>query len=289
MTDRYHDSMMGPREYVIYTDESDKAGNYFSNFYGGVLVQSPDLQPVVNQLENCKLRLYLMSEVKWQKVTENYLAKYIELMSDFFDLIAADKVKVRIMFTQNRNVPIGLSQEQRRNEYFLLYYQFLKHAFGLPLSTIEDQRVQVRLNLDQLPSNREQNLTFKSYILRLNQNPQFRAARVRFLPDQIAEVDSQHHILLQCLDIVLGAMCFRLNDKHKEKLPSQRMRGKRTIAKERLYKFILGRIRQIYPNFNIGLSTSDKGDITNRWKHPYRHWKFIPKEFEIDGAKSKPK
>lgn len=289
MTDRHHDSMMGPREYVIYTDESDKAGNYFSNFYGGVLVQSLDLQPVVSQLEKCKLSLYLISEVKWQKVTENYLAKYVELMSVFFDLIASGKVKVRIMFTQNRNVPVGLSQEQRRNEYFLLYYQFLKHAFGLPLSTNNDQRVQVRLNLDQLPSNREQNMTFKSYILRLNQNPQFRAARVRFLPDQIAEVDSQYHVLLQCLDVVLGAMCFRLNNKNEEKLPSQRMRGKRTIAKERLYKFILGRIRQIYPNFNIGVSTSDQGDITNRWKHPYRHWKFIPKEFEIDGSKSKPK
>ncbi|MBX3414359.1 MAG: hypothetical protein KF708_16850, partial [Pirellulales bacterium] len=65
---------------------------------------------------------HLFREVKWQKVTENYLSKYIELMDEFFDFVAADRVKVRIMFTQNRLVPVGLTTEQRRLEYYLLYY-----------------------------------------------------------------------------------------------------------------------------------------------------------------------
>ena len=39
---------------------------------------------------------------------------------------------------------------------------------------------------------------------------------------------------MQCLDIVLGAMAFRLNDMHKEKRPDTNRRGKRTIAKEKL-------------------------------------------------------
>jgi len=84
-------------------------------------------------------------------------------------------------------------------------------------------------------------------------------------------------------------MCFRLNDKHKERPLGQRFRGKRTIAKEKLYKFLLGRIKDIYPNFNVGESTGTQGDRANRWRHPYRHWKFIPKDHEIDGTKSKPK
>jgi len=62
-------------EYVIYTDESEKRGKFYSNFYGGVLVQSPDLQPMIDRLEKCKTRLNLHQEVKWQKVTENYLEK----------------------------------------------------------------------------------------------------------------------------------------------------------------------------------------------------------------------
>jgi len=95
------------------------------------------------------------------------------------------------------------------------------------------------------------------------------------------EVDSHKHILLQCLDMVLGAMAFRLNEMHLEKEPGKRLRGKRTIAKERLYKHILERIRKIYPNFNIGISTSLQGEVENLWKYPYRHFRFVPKNWEL--------
>ncbi len=36
--------MPSHREFVIYTDESDKDGRYFSNFYGGALVRSTETQ-----------------------------------------------------------------------------------------------------------------------------------------------------------------------------------------------------------------------------------------------------
>lgn len=278
-----------PREFVVYTDESDKDGKYFSNFYGGALVRSTDLREVIERLEASKRRLNLFQEVKWQKVTANYLQKYVELMGEFFDLVAADKIKVRIMFTQNRFVPKGLTPEQRRIGYYLLYFQFLKHAFGLPFANRVSSPISVRLNLDQLPNNREQNATFKGYVLGLNLNPRFRAARVGFRADQIAEVRSHDHVLMQCLDVALGAICFRLNDKHKDKPAGERIRGKKTIAKEKLYKFLLGRIRGIRPGFNIGDTTGKDGDWSNLWNHSYRHWKFIPKDHDIDGTRDKPK
>ena len=93
---------------------------------------------------------------------------------------------------------------------------------------------------------------------------------------------------LQCLDVVLGSMAFRLNDKHKMKPPGKHRRGKRTTAKEKLYKFIHRRNCEIYPHFNIGDTTGRAGDWSNLWKHPYRHWKFIPSVYEIDETKSKP-
>ena len=40
------------------------------------------------------------------------------------------------MFTQNQFVPTRLSPDQRRAEYHLLYYQFIKHAFGLRFAGI---------------------------------------------------------------------------------------------------------------------------------------------------------
>ncbi len=83
------------------------------------------------------------------------------------------------------------------------------------------------------------------------------------------------------LDVVLGSMCFRLNDKHKEIPPGKKRRGKRTIAKEKLYKHINGKIRKIRTGFNAGVNTGIIKE-EDRWSHPYRHWNFKPKEHEID-------
>lgn len=54
----------------------------------------------------------------------------------------------------------------------------------------------------------------------------------------IAEVDSKNHVILQCIDIALGSMNFKLNNMDKEKMPNSNRCGKRTIAKEKLYKKI---------------------------------------------------
>ena len=198
-------------ELVIYTDESDKEGEYFSNFYGGVLVRSQDLSAVIAQLERCKRQQNLFQEIKWQKVTENYLAKYVAMVDAFFDVVAAGAAKVRIMFTNNQYVPQGLTSEQRQTEYHRLYYQFVKHAFGLQHSSAElTPPIRVRLNLDQMPTNSEATAQFKSYVAGLNRNPALMRADVRFDAQQIAEVNSHDHVLLQCLDIVLGSMAFRL-------------------------------------------------------------------------------
>lgn len=103
---------------------------------------------------------------------------------------------------------------------------------------------------------------------------------IKIKRDSIYEVDSKKHILLQCLDVVLGAMAFRLNKLHKEIQPGMKRRGKRTIAKEYVYKYILKKIKLTRKNFNIGISTGIDNDLLNYFIHPYRHWLFIPKENE---------
>jgi len=275
------------KEYIIYCDESIDQGRFFSHFYGGALVRSQDLEKVQKALVAKKHELNLHNEVKWSKVTYQYLTKYTDLMDVFFDFIAADIVKVRIMFTQNCNIPNNLTPDQTNNEYFLLYYQFIKHAFGLQYSNSEEEKIRIRLYLDDLPDTREKAASFKNYLLGLNKNPQFQSAGIFIDENQIAEVKSHDHAVLQCLDVVLGAMQFRLNNKHKEKPDGARCRAKRTIAKEKLYLNIYQHISKIYPRLNVGVSTSIRGDITNRWHHPYRHWLFKPQDFSIDPSKTK--
>jgi hypothetical protein len=275
-------------EYVIYADESEKSGRYFSNFYGGCLVRSVDHARVREALARAKADAGIGAEAKWGKVTARYLPRYEALMATFFDLVAADRVKVRVMFTQRTYVPTNLSWEQKENAYFLLYYQFIKHAFGLRYANPTGRQIRCRLYLDRLPDTREKVARFKSFLCGLSRSPEFRRARIVIPQDQIAEVRSHDHVVLQCLDIVLGAMQFRLNDKHKAKPRGARTRGRKTIAKEKLYKAIGRHIRRIYPNFNIGISTGIRGDPRNRWFHPYRHWLFIPADHAVDSSRAKP-
>jgi hypothetical protein len=186
------------------------------------------------------------------------------------------------MFTSNANVPQELTEAHKSNEYFILYYQFFKHAFGLRHSMVAEEKTFIRAYFDQLPDTKRKKQAFKDYIHRLQNQPEYRVAQIHIERDHIAEVDSKEHLVLQFMDVVLGAMSFRLNDKHKEKPEGQFRRGKKTIAKEKLYKHILMEIRKIRPNFNPGITTGKDGERSNFWNHPYRHWLFIGKNVEVD-------
>jgi len=276
------------RELLIYCDESDKKGKHFENFYGGALVESTHLLEVVQRLEEKKKELHLGAEVKWQKITEAYAEKYMAFLDEVFALMEEGKLKMRIMFTQKYFRAVNLTDEHRENEFFILYYHFVKHAFGLQYAG-SSAETPVRMYFDMLPDKKSKCDDFKEFVVGLNNQKAFRSNGIVIKKDQIAEVDSKDHVILQSLDIVMGSMPFRLNDKHKEKPEGSRVRGKRTVAKEKVYKYILSRIRIIYPGFNSGMSTGIEGDIENRWRHAYRHWKFMPAEVEIrpEFAKSK--
>lgn len=276
------------KEYLIYCDESVEKGHYYSDFYGGVLIASEDLYKVQKELEKCKSDLNFNSEVKWVKVTENYLEKYKTLIDVFFDFIQSGQVKLRILFRQSAINAANLSDYNKQHGYFLLYYQFIKHAFGLRYANIpHSMPIFLRIYFDELPDSRLKSELFKNHIWALQSLSIFTETNIKIRRRDIGEVDSKDHVLLQCFDIVLGAMAFRLNNLHKTKAPETGKRGKRTIAKEKLYKHIHSRIIQIYPNFNIGKTTGKANGWADIWEHPYRHWSFVPRDFTIDDTKFK--
>lgn len=277
------------KQYLIYSDESYKKGSFYSNFYGGALLDYTQLEKISKMIEDKKVELNLLSEVKWSKVTAQYLSKYIELIDYFFALIADNKIKIRIMFRQNAHVPNFLSKEQLNNSYFLLYYQFIKHSFGLDYCNkdAENNTVFLKLYLDQIPDTKEKARIFKEHILNLNNV--LNLNNIFILPEDITEINSKNHVILQCMDIILGSMNFKLNSLNKIKNAETNKRGKTTIAKEKLYKVILYNIREIYPGFNIGITTGMRGNVENRWLDPYRHWNFIAKDSTFNPKLTKKK
>jgi hypothetical protein len=276
-------------EYIIYCDESVKKGAFCSNFYGGALIRSADLDRIKNAIAAKKKELNLFGEIKWRKVSPNYLDKYKDLIAYFFSFVATDQIKVRIMFTQNVHVPVGLTKEQIEDTYFILYYHFLKFAFGLTHSNKTGSPIRLRLLLDQLPDTKEKASKFKSYLLSLPKNPQFRQAKIFLTEQDIADVISHDHDILQCLDVVLGSIQFRLNNLHKAKPAGKKRRGNVTKAKHKLYQHINQLIRDIYPKFNIGITTGTAAGLSDRWTQPYRHWLFVPSQSEFDSSLTKKK
>lgn len=281
---------MAKRHYTIYCDESAKKGKYFSNFYGGVILKSEDRQAIETLLRDKQAELNIFGEMKWTKITKNYEDKYIEFMNTYFDFIRSGRIKVRIMFTHNYRRAKDLTDDQRENQYFLLYYQMLKHAFGLAYSNPNSlDRIYVTTLLDEIPDTKEKLNKFRGFISGIENTSAYRGKGVYFLRDQIASVDSKEHAIMQGLDIILGSMYFRLNDLHLEKIEGERTRGKRTIAKEKVYKEINRQIRTIYPNFNIGTTTGCANGEIDRWNQPYRHWCFTATNSEIDSKAVKPR
>ncbi|MGI5848256.1 MAG: DUF3800 domain-containing protein [Candidatus Cryptobacteroides sp.] len=268
-------------EYIIYCDESVYDGKYYSDFFGGVLVRSTDFMAINTALSEKKTELNLLSEIKWTKVTGNYLHKYMQMVDLFFSFIKQNKLKVRIMFKEASQVPSHLNVLQINNRYSLLYYQFVKHAFGLPYHNNETgEPVYLRLYFDEIPYPKDQKEAFKTHIRSLCNSTRFRKANLKIRIDDIAEIDSSKHVIHQCMDIVLGSIAFMLNKKNEEIPEGATQRGKRTIAKEKLFFRILDLIKSANGcvEFDIGESTP-ADNPKDFWTTPYRHWKFVPAEF----------
>lgn len=266
-------------EYVIYCDESSDKGPKYCDFFGGCMVAHRDLDDIARALESKKAELNLFGEVKWSKVTEAYLHKYEELIHLFFDFVRAGKLHVRIMFRCSDD-RMEKTEDLNKYKYFKLYYQFIKHGFGLMSIPQEESGTFIRIYLDELPDTSKRRDEFKRFLLNMPNTIDFRNSSVRIRLDDIAEVRSHEHVILQCTDIILGAMYFRLNGLHRIKPLGKRVRGSRTRAKEKLYNRINDEICTIHPNFNIGVSTGKRGFENPHWESPYEHWCFKPKEIK---------
>ena len=271
----------------IWLDESDKKGEFYSNFYGGLLINSNDYTDIINEAQSLVDSLNLNGEeIKWQKVNGFTFEKYKKIVDLIFQLLSSGKAKIRIFFKHNQYEALSLGEIHKRDEFFILYYEFIKHAFGLQYCDYPIDERYIRLFFDDIPARGERINDFKRYLLGLNDIKEFKTNGLKIRQNDILEVNSSEHLLLQFLDLILGAMCFRLNNKHKVKQEDTGKRGKRTIIKEKFYKYIYSKISELKPRFNPGESTG-LIDFSDRWTQTYRHWSFKPNNYVRDNSKCK--
>ena len=263
-------------EYIIYCDESSARGIKYSDFFGGCIIEAGKIHAIEDALNRKKDELNLHGEIKWTKVTEPYLEKYCTMISTFFSFVRNGDVKVRIMFRKTANQYKQADMPVKDERYFKLYYEFIKHGFGFSTDRSITGDYYAHILLDELPDHSPSADAFKDYLCRLPKVLSWANTGLKVRKRDVGEVCSHDHVVLQCVDIILGAMYFRLNNLHKVKEPGQRIRGKRTRAKEKLYEHILEEIQTIHSGFNIGVSTGSRGYENPHWESPYEHWEFKP-------------
>ncbi|MDE7335012.1 MAG: hypothetical protein K2N10_01705, partial [Muribaculaceae bacterium] len=122
-------------------------------------------------MEAVKQELNIFDEIKWQKVNAYHYDKYIKLIDELFAMGIEGLLKIRIFFRHNQ-YEAELTTEKRKEEYPILYYQFIKYAFGLIFAKDKEG---IRLYLDEIPLSQQDKQNFVKHIYGLNNDPDFKA------------------------------------------------------------------------------------------------------------------
>jgi hypothetical protein len=268
-------------EYTLFCDESLDRGPYFSNFYGGVLVNSKNLAAINDRIASVREEHEVSSdtELEWKKVSQHRFDAYSAVIAEVFALIREGKLKARIMFRANCDVPINLGKEQKDRRYFLLYYQFLKNGFGLASRPRTPGATHLRMVLDRLPEKIESKRDFKKFLRDMCLSQDMLSAQISIPEDGISEKVGVHY-LSDAADILAGAAQFRLNCNH---LCSEA--GKKTEIKISLCTQIDAEIRKEWPYFDHSTNTPLPNTHSSApWEKKYGHWRFVPSQSRFDGS-----
>jgi hypothetical protein len=227
------------------------------------------------------------AEVKWSGTTPVTLPLYHNLVDEFFDVVCATGLAYRQIFLDRSYVHVGAPDEPVRRPLdvqYLIYYQFIKHHFGLehlPAATRESPH-EILLRLD--------NHSSQKHKVKLDQF-------VQGLPDQLARSDLQFRTTyvnskkfrrLQICDLIMGAAGWYGNRQYKLRAKGQRGMNARQRSKLDLSKYIYNRIRAIdaeerqSKSFNWFESTGNTGNPQDSLTSSVRIWKFKPRNHKID-------
>lgn len=163
------------RRLLVYCDESADKGQFYSHFYGGAAVDERKHDRITQELAATCAALNMQGEVKWTKIGDGHVDRYCALMDKLFEFISNREIKVRVMFMQNIYEAKDLEEYHLDNQYFLLYYQFIKHAFGFQFcNPNRDADTQIVLLFDKLPESPNKCSIMKDYLAGLGDFPPFR-------------------------------------------------------------------------------------------------------------------
>ncbi len=143
--------------FEIYADEAwthipptIKEQNRYWNFFGGISGPQPDLNRLETLLQKIKIHFGNRAEVKWTNIFSGNIACYKAMVDCLFQQLDSSQLRYLQVFLDRKFIyinpasgkPIGPLELQSK-----IYYQFLKHSFGLKY--LPHQNYNVLIHLDR--------------------------------------------------------------------------------------------------------------------------------------------
>lgn len=261
--------------------------NRYWCFFGGIFGPESDCDRLETALRAVVVREGLNGEVKWSSVTGRNIVAYKLLVDEFFRHISAHGLTYRQVFLDRSYVHVpdpGAPVLSPLDIQFKIYYQFLKHHFGLRYLPASDptREHHVTIRLDGHSSwHHTDNLS--AFVERLGGH--FNEPR---LSTKVHFVNSERFMRLQICDLLMAAAGSYGNRMHERRECGRRGMTRKQACRLEMAKYIYNHFRALDAAergtraFNWFESTGKDGDRENTLKHKLRIWKFIPNGFRRD-------
>ena len=266
--------------FAIYADEAwthEKPLNRYHFFFGGLLGSCSEMQELELCLKNLQNKHNDRREVKWSNLSKRNYNLYIDFINCFKNFILFKNIKYRQMFKDRSfhytNDPLSNPLEAQ----YKLYYQFLKHSFGLKYIPNIDSSICIYLDHHSNHAHQRALQEFVSSLPRLLNR--------KDLKIKISFINSRKSRILQLCDLLMGAAGYYGN-----KLHNRRNSGK--IGMNSSQKLKLAFCKYVYNNlkdidtidrgskaFNWFESTGTNLNSANHYNHKIRIWKFVPSQY----------
>ena len=281
--------------YEIYADEAWTHGgeppNRYWCFFGGIFGSESSLERLNTELKKIKAANNIKGEVKWTNVAERNLSCYKEMVDCLCSHIRTSDIRYRQQFSDRALVRIPLPGEPAVTDLtvqFKLFYQFLKHAFGIKyMARSENDNILLLARLDDHSSVKHKQ-DLREFVQGL---PEYWGRTDLII--KVSFIDSKKHERLQICDLMMGAAGFYGNKFHMRRNHGRGGAAHHGMSQSQkikldLAKHIYNQLRSIdamFRNskaFNWFETTGLNGDLTNQYNDKIRIWKFKPGQSDLD-------
>lgn len=266
--------------FAIYADEAwthEKPLNRYHFFFGGLLGASSDMQDLELRLKALQNKYNDRREIKWSNLSKRNYNLYIDFIDCFKDFVSSKNIKYRQMFKDRSFHYIAHPSNDSLEGQYKLYYQFLKHSFGL--KHIPNIGCSICIYLDHHSNHAHQRALqeFTNSLPKLLNRHDMRI--------QISFINSRQSRALQLCDLLMGAAGYYGNKLHDRRVIGKRGMNASQKIKLAFCKYVYNCLKEIdrvdrgSGAFNWFESTGTNSSPLNHFNHKIRIWKFIPSNY----------